>query len=111
MLKTNEINELAQRALEHGNPYIARAIKFFEGHTEKYLYADTVMTRKEIDDAYLETARKDIKEGFNQRLVGYYDKWYRYNHADEGRAYDMGVRRATEEKKCTDYMNIIECMA
>lgn len=41
-------------------------------------------------------------------MVGYYDKWYRYSHADEGYAYDVGQRLATENPKCSTEFNIIE---
>ena len=111
MLKRQEIMQCAYTALAHGNPYIKRAVKFYEGQVVKYIYADKVYTENELNDAYIETAMKDIKYGYDERMVGYYDKWYRYNRADEGRAYDIGVRRATEEEKCVGEMRIIECMA
>ena len=41
-------------------------------------------------------------------MGGYYDKWYRYNRYDEGRAYDEGVKIATTYKKCPSEMHIIE---
>ena len=106
-----QVEELAARALSYGNPYINRAVKLYIGHVPMYMYAGETMTREEIDAAYLETARKDIKSGYDQRSVGYYDKWYRYNHADEGRAYDMGVRLAADTEGCKEEFHIIECMA
>lgn len=111
MLKKTEIKELANKALESGNPYRNRAIKYFLDTKEMYIYAGQIFTREQIDNAYLDMAMKDVKFGFDQRMVGYYDKWYRYNRADEGRAYDIGVRRALEEEKCVAEMRIIECMA
>lgn len=110
MLKIKEIKDLANKALNCGNPYKKNAIMFYKDRVAMYIYAETIMTEEEIDNAYIETAMHDIKEGFNQRMVGYYDKWYRYNHADEGRAYDLGVKRALQEAKCEDTMNIIECI-
>ena len=103
-----QVNELANKALLMGNPYIKKSIQFFIDRAEHYIYADRVMTREQLDEAYLETARKDIKQGYNERKVGYYDKWFRYNHADEGRAYDLGQRFAVDNVKCPDYLNFIE---
>ena len=31
----------------------------------------------------LKTAERDITIGYRDRLVGYYDKWYRYNRKDQ----------------------------
>ena len=36
----------------------------------------------------------DEQKGYTDRKAGYYDKWYRYNRADDGAAYDAGVMRA-----------------
>lgn len=111
MINKKTIEELARTALQHGNPYIAKSVQFQIDGVARYIYADAVRTKEELDEAYLDTARKDIKRGYDERMVGYYDKWYRYNHADEGRAYDMGVRYATTQSKCSDDYHIIECMA
>jgi len=102
-----QLNELAKRDLESGNPYIARAIKYMVGNEVRYLYAQESMNKEEIDNAYMETAMKDIKNGYNERAVGYYDKWYRYSRADEGRAYDLGVRLAADTEGCKSKMIII----
>lgn len=40
------------------------------------------------DDAYF---------GFKDAEAGYYDKWYRYNRADEGKRYDEGVLEAIRQ--------------
>lgn len=108
-MKAAEIKELALEALRYGNPYKTNAVKYYVGDQPRYLFAGESMTEKEIDEAYLDTAKKDIKRGYDERMVGYYDKWYRYNHSDEGRAYDMGVRAATTNPKCKQEMIIIEC--
>ena len=108
MIKKADINALAERALQYGNPYIEKATMFMIDRAERYIYADKIMTRAELDNAYLETAKKDIECGYRDRMVGYYDKWYRYSHADEGRAYDLGVRYATEQPKCSGEFHIIE---
>ena len=36
------------------------------------------------------TAEKDYEMGKEDCKRGVYDKWYRYNHKDDGRAYDLG---------------------
>lgn len=94
------------------NPYIKTCKSYeFRGVT---LYAngdDKLITREELADAYIVTATKDFINGYNERMVGYYDKWYRYNHADEGRAYDAGVKRAINNTKCSIEFHIIECLA
>lgn len=41
-------------------------------------------------DAQIATARHDYQEGVNDCKNGIYDKWFRYNHRDNGRAYDLG---------------------
>ena len=92
------------------NPYIKKAIEYFVDGDPRYIYFDISMTKEEIDKAYFETAVKDLERGYSERMVGYYDKWYRYNHADEGRAYDAGQRMATENPKCSGEFHIIECM-
>ena len=109
MTKT-EIKAMATKACGEFNPYIIKAIKFSIDRIEHYIYVDKIMTREEIDNAYIDTAMRDIQCGYNDRVVGYYDKWYRYNHADEGRAYDIGVREATKSPKCPEGFHIIECM-
>lgn len=57
-----------------------------------------------------ETAKKDEAAGYRDRKAGYYDKWYRYNRADNGAAYDSGCVRAVNEGKCADDFHNIECM-
>lgn len=105
-----QIKELAIEALRRGNPYEAKAIKYRIGYTPMFLYAGTRMTKEQIDQAYLETACKDIINGYNERGVGYYDKWYRYTRADQGRAYDLGVRLAADTAGCAEEVNIIPCI-
>ena len=83
------VKELSKRALLSGNPYKKLSINFFIDREPRFIYGDKVYTEKDLDEAYLETARKDIKKGYLDRKTGYYDKWYRYNRADEGRAYDL----------------------
>lgn len=106
----DQIKELATKALASGNPYIKDSIKFFVDGQPRYIFADEVHTKEELDNVYLNTAMKDVKNGYNERAVGYYDKWYRYSRADEGRAYDLGVKLAASTAGCTEEMNIIPCI-
>ena len=46
--------------------------------------------------------------GYNQRLVGYYDKWYHYNCEDQGSAYDKGCMEETKSDQCVGDCTIIE---
>ena len=39
-------------------------------------------------------AEKDYKAGEADCKAGVYDKWYRYNHKDDGLAYDLGWMNA-----------------
>lgn len=43
--------------------------------------------------------QNDEKQGYNDRLAGFYDKWYRYNRQDDGAAYDAGCIRAVNSGK------------
>lgn len=42
-------------------------------------------------------ARKDYKAGIADCQAGQYDKWYRYNRADNGAAYDAGWQEANAD--------------
>lgn len=110
MITEKRVKELAEECLKHGNPYKAKATEYYRGSEPMYLCFGKSMTAEEIDEAYLDTAMHDIRNGYNERMVGYYDKWYRYSHMDEGRAYDYGVREAVKNPKCAEEMRIIECM-
>jgi len=50
----------------------------------------------------------DEKKGYQDRIAGYYDKWYRYNRNDDGEAYDKGCVKAASTDKCSDYFTLIE---
>lgn len=106
-----QVNQLASHALAvYGNPYIKRATAYNIDGIPHYLYIGRSWSHSELDLAYLETASKDIRAGYDQRGVGYYDKWYRYNHADNGAAYDLGCELAAKTPGCKDLIQIIECM-
>jgi hypothetical protein len=53
-------------------------------------------------------AKTDEARGRSDRLAGFYDKWYRYNRADEGAAYDSGCVSAVNSGKCPDHFTMIE---
>ncbi len=91
------------------NPYIKSAIKYAIGNTPMYLYEGKALNREGIDEAYFNTALKDIQKGYEERMAGYYDKWYREARADEGTAYDAGQRMATDSEKCPAEFHIIKC--
>lgn len=46
--------------------------------------------------AKVEQAKKDYFAGANDCKNGIYDKWYRYNRKDDGRAYDLGWMKQNE---------------
>lgn len=52
---------------------------------------------------------KYFKKGYEERMVGYYDKWYRYYTFDGGKSYDLGVMEAAKKPNCLD-CTIIECL-
>jgi hypothetical protein len=54
------------------------------------------------------TAKSDIEQGQCDKKAGYYDKWYRYNRIDDGKAYDKGFNSVECEK--IDGVSIVECM-
>jgi hypothetical protein len=110
MISKKIVNMLAKKALQSGNPYIKSSIEYFIDRVPHYLFCGEDYTKQQLDRAYLETAERDIKNGYNQRMVGYYDKWYRYNHSDEGRAYDLGSQYAANDPKCSEEFIIIECL-
>lgn len=56
-------------------------------------------TRREV---ILLPNEADVKAGYRDRINGYYDKWYRYNRADEGASYDIGCKNAVDSGKCPE---------
>lgn len=61
-----------------------------------------------VESEYNEIRAKDERIGYADRMVGVYDKWYRYHRSDDGAAYDKGVQRATRENNCPADCEIIE---
>ena len=103
-----QFEDKARELVVRYNPYIKQAVKYAVDSVTMFLYEGQVMTLNEINQAYFDTAVKDIEYGYKQRMVGYYDKWYRYSHADNGAAYDVGQRIATDTGKCVNNFQIIE---
>lgn len=86
-------------------------IEFFVGGSPRYLDPNTlqVFTEDEYNEMVAVRVQHDFETGYKDRILGYYDKWYRYNRSDNGKAYDEGVEKATMEDKCSSECKIIEC--
>lgn len=52
-----------------------------------------------------QTTINDFNFGKRDKRAGFYDKWYRCNHKDDGAAYDAGFNSVPFGKEIT----IIEC--
>lgn len=55
-----------------------------------------------------QTNVNDFIQGKKDRMIGYYDKWYRYNRTDDGASYDAGCRAAIESGRAKNECIIIE---
>lgn len=107
--------EKAKELCERYNPYREDrecSTPYFIGKTPMFYFKalNKSLTKEQIDVEYIDTAVKDIQYGYEQRMAGYMDKWYRYNHADEGAAYEAGQRMAADTGKCPEEFTIIECI-
>lgn len=85
-------------------------IKFFIDREPRYIIGDKVYTQTEVDKMEHERQEKDRKAGYNDRMNGYYDKWYRYNRSDSGAAYDRGQQEASNNEKCAEDVEFIPCI-
>lgn len=58
-------------------------------------------------DKKLQTAVKDYECGMNDCKNGIYDKWYRYHHPYDGRAYDLGwcEQNKTTQNETVRFLN------
>lgn len=101
--KAGLAEEFETKAIER-NPYIERAIPYQVGGVQTYLLNGESMTLEQINNDYLGTALRDMLNGYNERSVGWYDKWYRYFRWDGGWAYDFGQGLA----KGPETLNFIE---
>ncbi len=82
-------------------------VKYFINGEPHYIIGKKSYTETELQAMREETARKDEKYGYTDRMSGYYDKWYRYHRHDDGAAYDRGQRRAAQSSECPDAFTII----
>ncbi len=51
----------------------------------------------------------DFQRGYKDRMIGYYDKWYRYNRQDDGAEYDRGAVEASNNPKCREDVTFTPC--
>lgn len=92
--KCGQTDDFFDKVDEH-NPYIKKGVAYYINGEETVLYEGNTYTKQELRNDYFGTALRDMLNGYNERSVGYYDKWYRYSRADEGWAYDYGQRLAS----------------
>lgn len=84
---------------------MSKTIEYNVGNEKHYMIGSTDYTETQ----YKELQAKYEKKGYEERMVGYYDKWYRYYTFDNGKSYDKGCMRAVETHKCVPDCTIIEC--
>ena len=48
--------------------------------------------------------KRDEKQGYADRLSGYYDKWYLHTRPDDGEAYDRGCQLAVVSGNCSGHL-------
>lgn len=106
-LRKGELKTAVSELVTAGNPYIGNSIQFFIDRQPRFIYKDKVYTSEELDEIYEQISTKDMQKGFSDRMVGFYDKWYRYNREDNGKAYDKGVELATKEDECSEEVTFI----
>lgn len=102
--------EAVEKVIAGGNPYYKEATQFYVDRKVMFLFHGEIVDKDTLDREYRKTAEHDLMNGYKERMVGYYDKWYRYSRADEGRAYDEGVRLAVADNRCKAEFHIIECI-
>lgn len=56
----------------------------------------------------IEAERHNYERGKSDCKAGYYDKWYRYNTAQDGRAYDLGWTEQNAETQ-NETVQFIAC--
>lgn len=79
------LEEKALKLLAKGNPYKKRCTHFYVDMQDRYIMKNgSVKTEEELNLTYMDTAKHDIQSGYADRMAGNYDKWYRYERADEG---------------------------
>ena len=119
VLKKSELKELVEKNLDKGFKIWVdaakrehHAISYFQGTVPCLMISGAwYNTLDELKEEYKKTMTKDIQQGYNERQVGYYDKWYRYCRFDSGFAYDIGVRTCIDnDAVATENFQIIECL-
>lgn len=86
----------------------------FKGETV-YMLNDQLYTEQEWNQMEADRKSRDFEAGYRDRIAHVYDKWYRYNRHDDGKAYDEGVQRCVNELHTKRWMeedegfHIIEC--
>ena len=53
---------------------------------------------------------RDWQAGYRDATGGFYDKWYRHNRKDEGKAYDAGYQYAKKIGTAKKEQSVIESM-
>lgn len=71
--------------------------KYIRGNDTFYALGDILYTEKELDAMDEKTHKEDKEKGYTDRKNHSYDKWYRYNRKDNGKAYDSGVVKCVNE--------------
>lgn len=80
-------------------------IEYNIGNKKSYLLPDgTKITEEELKVL----KEKNFNKGYQDRMAGYYDKYYRYNTFDNGASYDAGYESATKKDNCPKHCEIIE---
>jgi len=94
---------------------VTQMTKYFIGTETYYIINGESIAEKQIEE---ERIRKDEQRGYEDRKSHCYDKWYRYNRSDNGKAYDRGVVKFVNEKHSKKWyeedeveFRLIECMA
>lgn len=72
-------------------------ITYFIDGEERFLLGNDSYTKEEFEELKKSNYQKDFEAGYRDRKAHYYDKWYRYNRWDEGKAYDDGCQKAVNE--------------
>lgn len=91
-------------------------VKYFIDGEPRYLVGNESLTQEAFDKIKSKTYEKDFEAGYRDRKAHYYDKWYRYNREDEGKAYDDGVQACVKESHDIKWFledenfHIIECV-
>ena len=82
-------------------------IKVYEVEGKEFVLVkshDILYTMEAFDKMENERIEKDRKRGYEDRKAHYYDKWYRYNRPDDGKAYDEGCVKCVNEKQTKKWL-------